>query len=230
MITWLDWLVDSQQQVAIVQRTGWLLVHSLWQYTRIDRVEENTHTRGATAQSFVDRWQPQWGPEQLGLQYGIALTVPGEQKQFHGGERVLMATFVRNVSDKPQQIDLRPDMLGNVPRVVDTQGNVMAIAHRDLLGSISHYRDTLRPGESFGPLYLNIGLGENPRPEQQSWTPYWRSPAHGAYRLTHHVVIAVAAPGVKGPAAEPPWQAGDFMSGVLEFEVITRDERTVRVD
>lgn len=187
----------------------------------VNRVEENTHRRGQSAQKYVDRWQPVWGPTQHGLQYGIALTTAGNV--FRAGERVLLAAFVRNTSDKPLKIDFRPDMFGNLPHVTDAQGTSISIANRPLLGGISHYRDTLQPGESFGPLYLNFGLGENPRLGRQNWYPYWPEPAPGRYQLTHRISISTADPSATGDASGPAWQADELTTGTLTYKVASAD-------
>lgn len=188
-------------------------------YRRIDRVEENTHVRGKTAEEFVAQWKPVWGEKQHGIQYGIAFTVP--TNEFHMGERVLMAAFLRNVGDKPQQIDLRPDMFGNLPQVISVTGEVITMEKRPLLGAIAHYRDTLQPGEAFGPLYLNFGLGKNPQTGLRSWEPFWAAPSPGRYKLTHAVPFQVAPPGVGG--ATIPWIPGKLTSGTLEFEVVDKE-------
>jgi WD40 repeat protein len=191
-------------------------------YSRVDRVEENTHMRGRGAEELVDRWKPVWGNAQYGLQYGIALTAA--RSQFRVGERVLMAAFLRNVSDKPLQFDCRPDMFGNLPRITSADGKAIELTRRNLLGAVAHYRDKLEPGENFGPLYLSVGLGENPRPGQQNWSPYWSTPAPGRYQLTHTISFNVAAPTATGDASPPDWQAGEVTSGTLGFEVVEHEK------
>ena len=193
-------------------------------YPRIDRVEENTHTRGKTAEEFVSRWKPVWGEPQHGLQYGIAFTA-GTNK-FRLGERVRMAAFVRNVSNRPQQVDFRPDMFGNTPQVVSGTGQLAELKTRPLLGTIAHYRDSLQPAECFGPLYLGFGLGENPRPGRQSWTPYWDQPVVGKNNLTHTIALQVADLDAGSDLANSAWTSGELSSGTLEFEVIDGGEAT----
>lgn len=89
-----------------------------------------------------------------------------------------------------------------------------------LLGIAPHYVENLEPGEAVGPFYLNFGLGENPRPGQQTWTPYWKTPRAGKYKLTHSVSIRVAGPKAKLDAASNDWKSGDLASGQIEFEIV----------
>src|SRR5207249_4569227 len=84
--------------------------------SRQDRVEENGHYVGKTAAEFIDKFQPTWGNEKLGLQYGIALTKPQPQRKFRSGERVPLVVFFRNASDKPIKLDTAPDFFGNTPK------------------------------------------------------------------------------------------------------------------
>ena len=77
------------------------------------------HHRGKQAQAFIDQWKPVWGGEQLGVQYGIA--IGSEQRQFAVGQRIPLMVFFRNVSDRPLQVDVRPDFFWNVPQVAGSQ-------------------------------------------------------------------------------------------------------------
>jgi hypothetical protein len=187
-------------------------------HSTVNRVEENTHMRGKNAQEFVDRWKPVWGETQLEMQYGVAFTVPSNQ--FRVGERVLMVAFLRNAGDKTQQFELRPDMFGNLPIVTDSAGGLADLVARPLLGTSGNYRDTLEPGESFGPLYFDIGLGDNPRPGMQRWEPYWPKPTIGRYNLAHKVSFKVAAPNASSDSSSGDWTAGDLTSGTLQAEVV----------
>ncbi len=188
-------------------------------YARENRVEENTHHRGRKAQEFVDSWKPLWGQPQHGIEYGVAFTVPGNR--FHLGQRVLMAAFVRNSSSHPRHVALRPDMFGNAPRITGAGGASIQLETRPLLGKPSHYRDTLQPGECFGPLYLNLGLGANPRPGQQYWDPFWKSPSTGVYKLAHEIDFHVAPLSVdrNSNLNSAGWTASEATSGAIEFEV-----------
>lgn len=190
-------------------------------YERLDRVEENTHRRGESAQKFVDRWSVQWGPSQAGLQYGLTLTTLGEPAadSFSIGQRVRMATFLKNTSDKPIQFDLRPDMFGNLPQIVGGDGQAVALERQKLVGRVSHYRDQLEPGEVFGPLYLQLALGSNPAPNRQAWTPWWPSPATGRYTAMHRIQLHVADPVVQGHVDQPGWKRAELSSGAVGFEV-----------
>ena len=190
------------------------------QFHRIDSVEANTHYRGKIAEDFANRWNPSWGEAQNGIQYGVALTTGSNS--FRVRERVLMAAFVRNVSDIPQHIDLRPDMYWNVPQVVHSDGTAVKIEKRALLGTSAHYRDTLEPGEVFGPLYLNVGLGDNPRPQLQNWSPWIPAPAIGKYQLTHSIPLQVADSNATRDGNDTVWTPGKLVSGVIEFEIPDR--------
>jgi beta-lactamase regulating signal transducer with metallopeptidase domain/WD40 repeat protein len=191
------------------------------QLHRIDSVEAwYMHYRGKVAEEFANRFGPKWGEAQNGIQYGVALTTGSNQ--FRVGERVLMAAFVRNVSDKPQHIDLRPDMFWNVPQVVHSDGTPVKIEKRALLGNASHYRDTLEPGEFFGPLYLNVGLGDNPRPQLQNWSPWIAAPNIGKYQLTHSIPLQVADSNSPRDGKETVWTTAKLVSGTIEFEVSDR--------
>ncbi len=185
---------------------------------RINRVEENTHRRGESAAEVARRWQLRWGPAQHGLQYGIALTSAGNR--FHIDQRVPMVVFLKNTSEQPLQFDFRPDMFGNPPRVTSADGKPAELARRDLLGQVARYRDKLEPGELFGPLYLNFGLGENPRPRTQEWTPHWGTPTPGVYNLTHRAPIYFADPKATGDTTGPDWLQGTLQTGSLEFEIV----------
>lgn len=173
-----------------------------------------THYRGQEAEKFIDKWKPVWGEPRHGIRYGIAMTTP--QRQFRVGERVPLVVFFRNASDKPLKIDTRPDFLGNTPKVVDANGAAVGFEKIPLLGgNTAHYVETLEPGEAVGPLYLNFGLGENPRPGQQNWTPFWKSPVTGKYRLTHSVPINVA-----GQKDGEPSKRNDITTGTIELEIV----------
>lgn len=184
----------------------------------IDRVEENTHRRGESAAEMARRWPLSWGPEQHGLQYGIALTSAGDL--FRIGQRVPMVVFLKNTSDQPLQFDFRPDMFGNLPRVTSADGTPVELARRNLLGRVARYRDKLEPGEVFGPLYLNFGLGKDPRSGTQVWTPLWAAPTPGVYKLTHLAPIHVADPKATGDTSGSDRRQGTLQTGSLEFEIV----------
>ncbi|MCA9193591.1 MAG: PQQ-binding-like beta-propeller repeat protein [Planctomycetales bacterium] len=189
-------------------------------FLRVDRVEENTHSRGKSAQALADRWKPVWGDEQLGLEYGIARTV--EKTEFQIGERIPMVAFLRNVSDHQLQIAFSPDMFGNPVKVFDPKSEFEPkMEAQKLLGTRAKYRSLLDPGETFGPLYLNIGLGSNPRPNQQYWTPFWPNPQSGTYHAMHQAQIFVAEPSVASSLEEEGWQAEIITTGQLELGVIS---------
>jgi beta-lactamase regulating signal transducer with metallopeptidase domain/uncharacterized GH25 family protein len=182
----------------------------------IDKVAENTHYRGRKADEFIDNWKPAWGEPKLGIQCGIAVT--RQQRQFHNGERVPLAIFIRNVGDKPLEIDTRPDFFWESPRVVDTKNVAIEFEKVALLGTPPHYRDKLAPGEAFGPLYLNFGLGENPRPGKQNWSPYNKSPVAGKYNLTHTLAINVADPNDSDESKK--WKPSSITTGQIDFEIV----------
>ncbi len=182
-------------------------------HSRQDRVEENGHYVGKTAAEFIDKFKPVWGDTKHGLQYGIALTKP--QRQFRSGERVPLVVFFRNTSDKPIKFNTAPDFFGNVPKVVNAQGEPIALENIPLLGRIPHYHEKLEPGEALGPFYLGFGLGENPRPGQQHWHPYFKTPAAGQYKLTHSVWINVVS-----PQDGEPVQRDEIVTGQIDFEII----------
>ena len=187
-------------------------------HSRQDRVEENGHYVGQTAAELIDKFQPTWGDTQLGLQYGIALTNPQPQRKFRSGERVPLVVFFRNTSDKPIKFDTAPDFFGNTPKVHNAKGEPIALENIPLLGHIPHYHEKLAPGEALGPFYLNFGLGENPRPGQQNWHPYFKTPVAGHYKLTHSVSINVAS----SKDGEPS-KRDDITTGTIEFEIVAGD-------
>ncbi|MBC7820021.1 MAG: hypothetical protein IAG10_24325, partial [Planctomycetaceae bacterium] len=184
-------------------------------HSRQDRVEENGHYVGKSAAELVDKFQPTWGDTQLGLQYGLALTKPQPQRKFRSGERVSLVVFFRNASDQPIKFDTAPDFFGNTPKVHNTKGEPISLENIPLLGHIPHYHEKLEPGEALGPFYLNFGLGENPRPGQQNWHPYFKTPVAGQYKLTHSVSINVA-----GQKDGEPSKRDDIATGTIEFEII----------
>lgn len=188
-------------------------------YQRIDRVEENTHSRGPHAEEFAKRWDLQWGESRLGLQYGIALTT--KANEFSIGQRVPMVVFLRNASDKAIQLDFRPDMFGNPPQISGNKGVPVELSQLKLLGANSHYRDTLEPNELFGPLYLNVGLGENPLPNRQVWTPFWSAPERGEFQVNHRATIHLADPATKSSVGQnADWQPVELTTGNLRFSVM----------
>jgi beta-lactamase regulating signal transducer with metallopeptidase domain/WD40 repeat protein len=182
-------------------------------HSRVDRVEENGHYQGEMAAKFVEEYKPIWGETKNGIQYGIAFTKP--QQSFKVGERVPLVVFFRNAGDKPLKVDTRPDCYGNLPKVVNDKGEEIALENVPLLGTLAHYVENLAPGEAFGPLYLNFGLGENPRPGKQYWHPYYKTPVAGKYRLGH-VVDANIGGQKEGDTLTPE----QLTSGELEFEIV----------
>ncbi|MCA9069267.1 MAG: carboxypeptidase regulatory-like domain-containing protein, partial [Planctomycetaceae bacterium] len=73
--------------------------------------------------------------------------------------------------------------------IKDRDGNAMDVSVQAILGAAAHYRDELQPGDVFGPLYLNVGIGENPIPNKQVWTPFVSKPRFGDFRATHAVTV-----------------------------------------
>jgi hypothetical protein len=117
-----------------------------------------------------------------------------------------------------------PIFFWETPRVVDAHGTAVEFQKVALLGTTPHYRDKLAPGEAFRPLYLNYGLGENPRPGEQNWSPYWKAPAAGKYKLTHTVAIGIA--NSDGGDESTRWKGGELTSGQIEFEIVAGGEPT----
>ena len=184
-----------------------------------DKVEENGHYRGQKAAESIDKFQPTWGNTTLGLQYGIALTKPQPQRKFRSGERVPLVVFFRNISDKPLKLDMTPDFFGSTPKVLNAKRTAIGIEKLILLGTNPHYVENLKPGEAVGPFYLNFGLGENPRPGQQNWHPYFKTPVAGKYALTHSVSINVSDQKDGAPA-----KRSDIETGTIEFEIADGDK------
>lgn len=181
--------------------------------SRQDKVEENGHYQGKKAAEFIDKFQPTWGDPTIGIQYGIALTKP--QRQYRSGERVPLVVFFRNASDQLLKIDMRPDFLGNTPKVINAEEAAVEFENVPLLGHIPHYVENLEPGEAVGPFYLNLGLGENPRPGKQNWHPYYRAAVAGKYQLMHTVAMDIT--GVKdGDQAK----RAEVTSGTIAFEIV----------
>ena len=176
------------------------------------------HHRGKKAEELIDQWKPVWGDEQLGVQYGIAIT--GEQRQFRVGQRVPMAIFFRNVSDNPLQVDVRPDLTWDIPKVTGTNGTAIEFERVALLGSVPHYREKLEPGEAFGAIYLSIGLGENPRPGQQDWAPYWKTPVVGQCKLKHAIAFKVGGLEASRDITSDDWKPGHLTTGTLALEIV----------
>ncbi|MFO0903823.1 MAG: M56 family metallopeptidase [Pirellulales bacterium] len=181
-------------------------------HSRQDRVEENGHYRGAEAAKFIERFQPTWGETTLGLQYGIAFTK--QPAQFQRGERVPLAYFFRNASDKPLKFETSPDYLGNPPTLVNANGEKLALETIPLLGTVARYVETLQPGEALGPFYSNIALGDNPRPHQQHWSPVLRVAEPGKYRVYHTAPIGRYAADVKDGQTER------IATPAVEFELV----------
>ena len=93
----------------------------------------------------------------------------------------------------------------------------------NLLGRPARYRDRLLPGEYFGPLYLNVGLGRNPQPGTDLWTPAWTNPQTGMATLFHAATIHVSAPGVSGRVTEPGWRPAELRTGELKLAVASTE-------
>ncbi|WP_442508634.1 WD40 repeat domain-containing protein [Novipirellula sp. SH528] len=176
------------------------------------------HHRGKKAQELIDRLKPVWGDEQLGVQYGIAIA--SEQRQFRDGQRVPMMVFFRNVSDKPLQVDVRPDFFWDVPNVTDPNDAAASLERVALLGNFPVYREKLQPGEAFGAIYLSIGLGKNPRPGRQDWAPYWKTPVVGQCQLKHTVAFHVAGLDASRELTSDDWKSGQLTTGTLKFQVV----------
>jgi hypothetical protein len=168
--------------------------------------------RGREAAETIDELKPVWSEEQLGVKFGLAHR--GQTRQFRLGERVPLAIFVRNVSDKRLEVSLGGEFLWNVPTVVDENGKSVKIEKAFLLGTVPLFRETLGPGEAFGLLHPGIGLGENPNPKK-NWLPNWKAPVAGTYKLkfTHKIDI-------KGLANADRLRGMDFTGDPLEFEVV----------
>jgi hypothetical protein len=208
---------DMQRGLAVWQLSGGAVdadqTDAPGPESRQDKVEENGHYHGQKAAEFIDTFKPTWSGAKLGIQYGIALTKP--QRQFRIGQRVPLVVFFRNASDKPLKIDMSPDFFGNTPQVLNAKGEAIEFEKVILLGTIPHYVDNLEPGEAVGPFYLNFGLGENPRPGQQNWHPYYKTPVAGTYKLTHTVSIDVA-----GSQDGDQSKRDAITSGTIEFEIV----------
>lgn len=187
-------------------------------HSRVDRVEENGHYVGKVAAEYIERFKPTWGEAKLGLQYGIALTKP--TATFKPGERVPLVAFFRNASDKPIKFNTAPDYYGNMPKVLNAKGELIALENLPLLGHAPHYHETLAPGEALGPFYMSYGLGENPRPNQQHWHPLLKSPAAGQYKLTHTVTVSFPETIKDAPNAK-----AELTSSTVAFEIVD-GERT----
>ncbi|TWU12093.1 Regulatory protein BlaR1 [Symmachiella macrocystis] len=185
-----------------------------------EKAAQNTHYRGKKAAELIDKLKPAWGDARLGIQYGVALTKP--RRQFRAGERVPMAVFIRNVSNKPLQIDVSPDFLWNVPKVVDEKGNAVEIKRIAAFGGIARFRETLKPGETFGLLSLGVGLGDNPR-AKQNWHPYYKAAEAGKYKLTHTLSIDVT-----GLEEGDQAKREQLISSKIEFEILpTKDTEPI---
>ncbi|MCY2966459.1 MAG: hypothetical protein NT069_22980 [Planctomycetota bacterium] len=187
-------------------------------HSRVDRVEENGHYVGPKAAEFIEQFQPTWGEARLGLQYGIALTKPG--RRYRLGERVPLVVFFRNTSDQPIKFDTAPDFFGNLPQVLNSQGERLTLENIPLLGNIPHYHETLAPGEALGPFYLSIGLGENPRPSLQHWHPILKTPRAGTYTLTHSAMINVPGPKEEEGAKNEAAKKEKITSSPITFEIV----------
>lgn len=183
------------------------------------------HQTGKTAQELIDQWKPAWGEEHLGIQYGIAIS--SEQRQFRDGQRVPMMVFFRNVSDKPLQVDVRPDFFWDVPSVTASDGTEVKLEKTALLGNLPHYREKLQPGETFGAIYLSIGLGENPRPGQQDWKPYWKTPVVRQCKLQHTIAFKVGGLDASKDDRSDSWKPGQLTTGTIEFQIVDGDKAAV---
>ena len=113
-------------------------------------------------------------------------------------------------------------MFWNVPQVVNSDGTAVKIEKRAMLGNAANYRDTLEPGEVFGPLYLSVGLGDKPRPQLQNWFPWIPAPVIGKYQLTHSIPLQVADSNEPRDGKGPVWTTGKLTSGNVEFEISER--------
>jgi len=110
-------------------------------------------------------------------------------------------------------------MFWNVPQVVNSDGIAIKIESRALLSIAHPYRETLEPGEVFVPLQFSVGLGDNPRPQQQNWSPWIAAPAIGKYQLTHSISIGVAPSDMPRDGKDTVWTTGKLTSGNVNFEI-----------
>jgi hypothetical protein len=76
------------------------------------------------------------------------------------------------------------------------------------------HTETLRPGEIAAFRYQGLGIGENPRPKEQSWYPFIASPVAGIYRLTQSARVSVT------PLDDESQSTGvEVTSGAVDFEI-----------
>jgi len=69
---------------------------------------------------------------------------------------------------------------------------------------------------------LNVGLGDNPRPQLQNWWPWIAAPAIGKYHLTHSIPLQVADSNAPRDGKDTVWTTGKLTSGNVEFEISER--------
>lgn len=174
--------------------------------------KEAFYFRGKEALVRIECVKPKWSESQHGIEFGIARL--GDQREFRSGERVPLELFIRNTGDKAVKVEFATEFLWNVPEVKNERGEAMEVERILALGSVALYRETLKPWEAFGFRHLGLGLGPNPAPGKENWTPYWAEPKPGKYKLRHTHMIDVE------PVDESkPGNTGMFTTGTIEFEV-----------
>ncbi len=164
-----------------------------------DNVRVGTQYRGESAEKLISEFKPIWSKPQSDVQVGIALT--DSSNEYQVGQKIHGVVFYRNVGSRAIQIDHKQDVLWKGPTITDSKGSEIELDRIPLLGTTLHFRDTLQPGEAYGPFYFNVGLGENPQPNAAIWTPFWNSPSSGKYHLSRSISVEIQSEKAAGAKA-----------------------------
>jgi len=179
--------------------------------------KEVFYFRGKEALERIERVKPAWSESQIGIELGIARI--GDKKEFRSGKRVPLELFIRSTGGKAVKVELATDFLWNVPEVKSERGEAVEVERVFATGSVALYRETLQPGEAIGFRHLGLGLGPNPAPGKENWTPHWAEPKPGKYTLRHTHMIDVE------PVDESkPRQRANFTTGTIEFQIAAAEE------
>lgn len=119
--------------------------------------------------------KPKFGPAKLGIQMGVAFSTL--RRRFAVGEVVPMDLFFRNAGDTQVTFEYLAHFYENVPTVLNSRGDAIAIPPKLAWVAPGPYTVTLKPGQVWGIPTLGLGLGKSHR------IPSFESPVAGEYQL-----------------------------------------------
>lgn len=199
-------LQDSEDLTIQLDRLEKMLIQ------QSDESQRATYRR-ALANIRAERFHASWGEAHSGIQAGISRV--GGKPQVKSGERLPLEFYLRNTGDKSVKVQVAFYFHENVPAVTDKNGQPVKVESILLSGSEALYTESLRPGEIAAFRHMGLGIGENPKPGEQSWHPFIAAPEPGTYRLTQSAKVSVTP--VDEEEAQPT--GVEVTSGAIDFEI-----------